>query len=53
MSHPDRKPLGDMRATVRMLLAGRPGLHIEYEHRRDGDVVAGIEAGSVTGDARW
>lgn len=53
LSHPDRKPLGDMAATVRMLLAGRPGLRIEYEHRRDGKLVAGIEAGSVTGDTRW
>jgi len=53
LSHPDLKPLGDMAATVQTLLAGRPELHIEYEHRRDGQLVSGIEAESVTGDSRW
>ena len=53
LSHPDRKPLGDMSATVRMLLSGRSGLRIEYEHRRDGKLVGGIEAGSVEGETRW
>ena len=53
LSHPVLKPLGDMAATVQTLLAGRPELHIEYEHRRDGQLVSGIEAESATGDSRW
>lgn len=53
LSHPDRKPLGDMQETLRTLRAGRPELEIAYEHRRDGEPVAGIRAGSITGNARW
>lgn len=53
LSHPDLKPLGDMAATIKTLLAGRPELHIEYEYLRDGQLVAGIEAGAVTGEPTW
>jgi heterodisulfide reductase subunit A len=44
LSHPDRKPLGDMGETIRTLRAGRQELEIEYEHRRDGHLVTGAEA---------
>jgi signal transduction histidine kinase len=53
LSHPDRKPLGDMPETLRTLRAGRPELEIVYEHRRDGAPVARIQAGCITGNARW
>jgi signal transduction histidine kinase len=33
-SHPDCRPLGDMRATVDALRAGRPDLVVRYAHRR-------------------
>ena len=52
LSHPDRKPLGDMPATVRTLLAGRPGLVIEYEHRRDGQPGHGERGGIRHGGVR-
>jgi signal transduction histidine kinase len=37
-SHPDRKPLGDMLETLRTIMAGRPFLELEFEHRRDDSV---------------
>jgi heterodisulfide reductase subunit A len=48
LSHPDRKPLGDMLETVRTLRAGRTELEIEYEHRRNGQLVTGPEAEPMT-----
>ena len=48
LSHPDRKPLGDMLETVRTLRAGRTELEIEYEHRRNGQLVTGPEAEPLT-----
>jgi len=33
-SHPDRKPLGDLAATVETLVAGNPGVDFVYEHRK-------------------
>jgi len=36
--HPDRKPLGDIAATVETLVVGSPGVHFLYEHRRGADV---------------
>jgi signal transduction histidine kinase len=33
-SHPDRKPLGDMAATVETLVTGNPGVDFVYEHRK-------------------
>ena len=37
-SHPDRKPLGDMYATLETLVAGHRGVDFLYEHRRGTDV---------------
>ena len=31
--HPDRKPLGDLAATLETLVAGNPGVDFVYEHR--------------------
>ena len=32
-SHPDRKPLGDIPATLEALIAGNPGVDFLFEHR--------------------
>ena len=37
-SHPDRKPLGDMAATLATLVAGNPGVDFLYEHREGAEV---------------
>ncbi len=34
LHHLDRAPLGDMAATVAVILAGNPGLALRYRHRR-------------------
>lgn len=46
LSHPDRKPLGDIGATLGAILAGRPELDLRFEHEVDGEVVAHL-------DSRW
>ncbi len=33
-SHPDRKPLGDMAATLQTLVGGNPDVDFLYEHKR-------------------
>ena len=35
-SHPDRKPLGDVAATLETLLAANPGVNFTYEHKKEG-----------------
>ena len=37
-SHPDRKPLGDLAATLEVLVAGNPGVDFVYEHKSNGEV---------------
>jgi len=44
LSHPDRKPLGDVLQTLRTILWGRPELDLEYEHRRDSKLVARLSS---------
>lgn len=34
-SHIDRKPLGDMKATMSSLIIGNPDVDFRYEHKRD------------------
>jgi signal transduction histidine kinase len=34
-SHPDRKPLGDIAATIQALVTGHPGIDLRYEQRID------------------
>ena len=38
-SHPDRKPLGDIAATLHALVAGNPDVDFVYEHRAGGEIV--------------
>ena len=39
-SHPDRKPLGDMAATLRVLVGGNPGLDLSYHHKKGARIVS-------------
>jgi signal transduction histidine kinase len=43
LSHPDRKPLGDIAATLGAIVAGRPELELLFEYRKDGEVVACLD----------
>jgi signal transduction histidine kinase len=38
-SHPDRKPLGDMSATLETLVAANPGVDFRYEHKAGAEVI--------------
>ena len=38
-AHPDRKPLGDIPATLETLVAGNPGVEFLYEHRTDTETI--------------
>ena len=44
LSHPDRKPLGDVAATLGAILAGRPELAICFRYTKDGEVVASMNS---------
>jgi signal transduction histidine kinase len=44
LSHPDRKPLGDVVATLGAIVAGRPELVLVFEYRKDGEVVAILDS---------
>lgn len=35
-SHPDRKPLGDMPATLKTLMVANPGVNFVFEHKKEG-----------------
>jgi K+-sensing histidine kinase KdpD len=43
LSHPDCKPLGEMGGTLGTILAGRPGLDLVFEHRRDSQIVDSLD----------
>ena len=38
-SHPDRKPLGDISATLQALAGGNPQVDFIYEHRRGAEII--------------
>ena len=38
-AHPDRKPFGDIPATLETLIAGNPGVEFLYEHRRGTETI--------------
>ena len=40
LSHPDRKPLGDIAATLETILTGRPELDLQFAYQRDSKLVA-------------
>jgi hypothetical protein len=44
LSHPDRKPLGDIAETLRTILAGRPELDLRFEYTRDSKVLAELRS---------
>lgn len=44
LSHPDRKPLGDLGATLGAILAGRPELQLQFEHRKDGTTTSSMDS---------
>lgn len=44
LSHPDRKPLGDIAASLVAILAGRPHLDVRFEYERDGEIVASMDS---------
>ena len=45
LSHPDRKPLGDIAATLQTILSGRPDLDLHFQYIKDAKLVA--ELGSL------
>jgi histidinol phosphatase-like PHP family hydrolase/anti-sigma regulatory factor (Ser/Thr protein kinase) len=44
LSHPDRKPLGDIAETLGTILAGRPELDLQFEYTRDSIVLAELHS---------
>ena len=40
LSHPDRKPLGDIAGTLETILTGRPELDLQFAYQRDSKLVA-------------
>jgi signal transduction histidine kinase len=49
LSHPDRKPLGDISGTLGTILAGRPELGLVFEYRRDRVVINRLDTRSLRG----
>jgi len=45
LSHPDRKPLGDIAETLRTILCGRPELGLRFDHTRDSKIIATLDTG--------
>lgn len=42
LSHPDRKPLGDIAETLRTILSGRPELDLQFEYTKDSKLIAAL-----------
>ena len=40
LSHPDRRPLGDIAETLRTIVGARPDLDLHFEYKRDSEVIA-------------
>jgi len=40
LSHPDMKPIGDIGATLRTILTGRPELDLRFEYKKDSKLIA-------------
>jgi signal transduction histidine kinase len=38
LSHPDRKPMGDIQETLQTLIAGHPEIDFSYEHKKNGSI---------------
>jgi signal transduction histidine kinase len=39
-NHPDRKPIGDMQATLQSLIVGNPDVDFVYRHMRDNETMS-------------
>ncbi len=48
LNHPDRKPLGDIPATLAAILAGNPELQLVFEYRKDSELVASLDTREPT-----
>jgi signal transduction histidine kinase len=44
LNHPDRKPLGDIAATLSTIVAGRRDLELLFEYRRNGELLAKLDS---------
>jgi predicted metal-dependent phosphoesterase TrpH len=44
LSHPDRKPLGDIPETLRTVMCGRPDLHLQFQYVRNSEVIAELRS---------
>ncbi len=44
-SHPDRKPMGDIAETLRVIVEGRPDLDLEFRYEVDGKLAAELSCG--------
>jgi signal transduction histidine kinase len=44
LSHPDRKPLGDVAATLMTIQAARPEVELVFQYEKDGQVVASLDS---------
>jgi 3',5'-nucleoside bisphosphate phosphatase len=40
LSHPDRRPLGDIAETLRTIVGARPDLDLEFEYKKDSEIIA-------------
>ncbi len=45
LSHPDRKPLGDIAETLRMILGSRPDVGLRFDYTRDSEIIAALDTG--------
>jgi 3',5'-nucleoside bisphosphate phosphatase len=45
LSHPDRKPLGDIAETLRTVLGSRPDVGLRFDYTRDSDIIATLDTG--------
>ena len=44
LSHPDRKPLGDIAVTLRTILYSCPGLGLRFDYTRDSEIIATLDS---------
>ena len=50
-NHPDRRPLGDMKATLMTLISSHPEIDFVYEHKR-GEEVLRLDTRDIKGSAQ-
>jgi hypothetical protein len=43
LSHPDRKPFGDIAETLRAILQGKPDISLRFEYTKDSELVAELD----------